>query len=130
MCGIVGVLGSGPVAGSIVDALKCLEYRGYDSAGIAALENGKLTWRRAEGVSYRRHHGQRCRPAPQSGEIGDSGVGEKMTTPLPAAEIGRRRIHSNQPGMQVGHASTNEPSRLKTSRNLVECASDARWCDR
>jgi glutamine---fructose-6-phosphate transaminase (isomerizing) len=49
MCGIVGVLGSGPVAGSIVDALKCLEYRGYDSAGVATLERGKLTRRRAEG---------------------------------------------------------------------------------
>jgi glucosamine--fructose-6-phosphate aminotransferase (isomerizing) len=49
MCGIVGVLGSRPVAGSIVDALKCLEYRGYDSAGVATLESGKLTRRRAAG---------------------------------------------------------------------------------
>ncbi len=49
MCGIVGVLGSGPVAGAIVDALKRLEYRGYDSAGVATLENGKLERRRAEG---------------------------------------------------------------------------------
>ena len=40
MCGIVGILGTGPVAGSIVDALKRLEYRGYDSAGVATLENG------------------------------------------------------------------------------------------
>ncbi|MGO9390066.1 glutamine--fructose-6-phosphate transaminase (isomerizing) [Rhodoblastus sp.] len=49
MCGIVGILGQGPVAGSLVDALKRLEYRGYDSAGIATLENGKLARRRAEG---------------------------------------------------------------------------------
>jgi glutamine---fructose-6-phosphate transaminase (isomerizing) len=49
MCGIVGILGAGPVAGSIVDALKRLEYRGYDSAGVATLENGKLERRRAEG---------------------------------------------------------------------------------
>ena len=49
MCGLVGVLGSGPVVGSIVDALKRLEYRGYDSAGVATLENGKLERRRAEG---------------------------------------------------------------------------------
>ena len=49
MCGIVGILGTGPVAGSIVDALKRLEYRGYDSAGVATLENGKLARRRAEG---------------------------------------------------------------------------------
>ena len=49
MCGIVGVLGRGPVAGSIVDALKRLEYRGYNSAGVATLEGGKLVRRRAEG---------------------------------------------------------------------------------
>jgi glucosamine--fructose-6-phosphate aminotransferase (isomerizing) len=49
MCGIVGVLGSTPVAGFIVESLKRLEYRGYDSAGIATLENGALTRRRAEG---------------------------------------------------------------------------------
>ncbi len=49
MCGIVGVLGRGPVAGPIVDALKRLEYRGYDSAGVATLENGRLERRRAEG---------------------------------------------------------------------------------
>ena len=49
MCGIVGVLGTGPVAGSIVNALKRLEYRGYDFAGVATLENGRLERRRAEG---------------------------------------------------------------------------------
>jgi glutamine---fructose-6-phosphate transaminase (isomerizing) len=49
MCGIVGILGTTPVAPLLVDALKRLEYRGYDSAGIATLENGHLTRRRAEG---------------------------------------------------------------------------------
>jgi glucosamine--fructose-6-phosphate aminotransferase (isomerizing) len=49
MCGIVGILGVKPVAGSILDALKRLEYRGYDSAGVATLENGRLARRRAEG---------------------------------------------------------------------------------
>src|ERR687885_1504308 len=49
MCGIVGILGREPVAGQLVDALKRLEYRGYDSAGVATLENGELTRRRAEG---------------------------------------------------------------------------------
>ncbi len=52
MCGIVGVLGSGPVAGSIVDALKRLEYRGYDSAGVATLENGKLERRRPSASGF------------------------------------------------------------------------------
>jgi len=49
MCGIVGILGREPVAGALVDALKRLEYRGYDSAGVATLEAGQLARRRAEG---------------------------------------------------------------------------------
>jgi glutamine---fructose-6-phosphate transaminase (isomerizing) len=49
MCGIVGIIGREPVAGLLVDALKRLEYRGYDSAGVATLEHGQLVRRRAEG---------------------------------------------------------------------------------
>jgi len=49
MCGIVGILGREPVAVQLVDALKRLEYRGYDSAGVATLEGGRLARRRAEG---------------------------------------------------------------------------------
>ena len=49
MCGIVGILGRGPVADDLVDSLRRLEYRGYDSAGIATLEGGELMRRRAEG---------------------------------------------------------------------------------
>jgi glutamine---fructose-6-phosphate transaminase (isomerizing) len=49
MCGIVGILGKKPVAADIVDALRRLEYRGYDSAGVATIENGKLERVRAEG---------------------------------------------------------------------------------
>jgi glutamine---fructose-6-phosphate transaminase (isomerizing) len=49
MCGIVGMLERRPVAGPILEALKRLEYRGYDSAGVATLENGRLTRVRASG---------------------------------------------------------------------------------
>jgi glucosamine--fructose-6-phosphate aminotransferase (isomerizing) len=49
MCGIVGILGRQPVAEQLVDALRRLEYRGYDSAGVATVENGRLDRRRAEG---------------------------------------------------------------------------------
>ncbi|MBN9022196.1 MAG: glutamine--fructose-6-phosphate aminotransferase, partial [Rhizobiales bacterium] len=49
MCGIVGILGTRPAAPLLLDALKRLEYRGYDSAGVATLEDGHLTRRRAEG---------------------------------------------------------------------------------
>jgi len=49
MCGIVGILGRAPVAEQLVDSLKRLEYRGYDSAGVATLEGDHLERRRAEG---------------------------------------------------------------------------------
>jgi glucosamine--fructose-6-phosphate aminotransferase (isomerizing) len=49
MCGIVGVIGTGPAAPIILGALRRLEYRGYDSAGIATLVNGHIDRRRAEG---------------------------------------------------------------------------------
>ena len=49
MCGIIGILGRAPVAEQLVDSLKRLEYRGYDSAGVATLEGDHLDRRRAEG---------------------------------------------------------------------------------
>ena len=49
MCGIVGVLGTHEVAPTLVEALKRLEYRGYDSAGIATINEGQLDRRRAVG---------------------------------------------------------------------------------
>ncbi len=49
MCGIVGVLGQHEAAPILVEALKRLEYRGYDSAGIATVSDGKLDRRRAVG---------------------------------------------------------------------------------
>jgi len=49
MCGIIGIIGREPAAPQLIEALKRLEYRGYDSAGVATLEHGHLTRRRAEG---------------------------------------------------------------------------------
>ena len=49
MCGIVGILGRQPAAPLLLDALKRLEYRGYDSAGMATLVEGRIERRRAEG---------------------------------------------------------------------------------
>ncbi|MBE1204101.1 glutamine--fructose-6-phosphate transaminase (isomerizing) [Aminobacter carboxidus] len=68
MCGIVGIVGQAPVAPLIVDALKRLEYRGYDSAGVATIENGELARRRAEGklVNLER----RLKAEPLDGNIG------------------------------------------------------------
>jgi glucosamine--fructose-6-phosphate aminotransferase (isomerizing) len=64
----VGILGRGPVAGDILAALRRLEYRGYDSAGIATLENGRLTRRRAEGKL--KNLEARLGAAPLQGAIG------------------------------------------------------------
>ncbi len=49
MCGIIGILGKSQVAPLLFDGLKRLEYRGYDSAGIATLVDGRIERRRAEG---------------------------------------------------------------------------------
>ena len=49
MCGIIGIIGTTPVTPLLVEALKRLEYRGYDSAGVATLVNGHIDRRRAEG---------------------------------------------------------------------------------
>lgn len=49
MCGIIGIVGTTTVADRLVDGLKRLEYRGYDSSGIAVLNSGKLSRARAEG---------------------------------------------------------------------------------
>jgi glucosamine--fructose-6-phosphate aminotransferase (isomerizing) len=68
MCGIVGILGREAVAGQLIDALKRLEYRGYDSAGLATLEGGKLSRRRAEGKLKNLEN--RLRDEPLTGSIG------------------------------------------------------------
>jgi glucosamine--fructose-6-phosphate aminotransferase (isomerizing) len=68
MCGIVGIVGHSPVAPLIVEALKRLEYRGYDSAGVATVEQGKLERRRAEGKLI--NLDRRLRAEPLDGLIG------------------------------------------------------------
>jgi glutamine---fructose-6-phosphate transaminase (isomerizing) len=49
MCGIIGIIGKGQVADRLVDGLKRMEYRGYDSAGVCTVQDGQLIRRRAEG---------------------------------------------------------------------------------
>ncbi|MCQ4629795.1 glutamine--fructose-6-phosphate transaminase (isomerizing) [Shinella sp. CPCC 100929] len=68
MCGIVGIVGNQPVAGRLVDALKRLEYRGYDSAGVATIVDGKLERRRAEGKLFNLE--KRLSEEPLAGTLG------------------------------------------------------------
>ena len=49
MCGIIGIIGKGEVAPLLIEGLRRLEYRGYDSAGVATLVDGRIERRRAEG---------------------------------------------------------------------------------
>lgn len=68
MCGIVGMIGSRQVAPFLLDGLRRLEYRGYDSAGIATVTNGKIERRRAEGKLD--CLADRLRAEPLSGSVG------------------------------------------------------------
>ena len=70
MCGIVGVLGKGPVAELLVDALKRLEYRGYDSTGVATVSDRGIERRRAEGKLRNLESLLAAEPLP-----GDAGIG-------------------------------------------------------
>src|SRR5215469_13162161 len=49
MCGIIGIVGAAPVTGRLIESLKRLEYRGYDSAGVAGVVGGRIERRRAQG---------------------------------------------------------------------------------
>ena len=70
MCGIIGIIGKQPAAPLLLDGLKRLEYRGYDSAGIATLDGGFLHRRRAEGklVNLEKRLGKE----PLDGDVGIS----------------------------------------------------------
>jgi glucosamine--fructose-6-phosphate aminotransferase (isomerizing) len=68
MCGIIGILGRGEVAPLLVEGLRRLEYRGYDSAGIATLADGRIERRRAEGKLDRLV--ERLAQSPVQGRIG------------------------------------------------------------
>jgi glucosamine--fructose-6-phosphate aminotransferase (isomerizing) len=70
MCGIIGIIGKNNVSQGLVEGLKQLEYRGYDSAGIATLHNGSITRQRAEGKLLNLINVLKSAPLP-----GDVGIG-------------------------------------------------------
>ena len=96
MCGIIGIIGKRPVAAELIEGLRRLEYRGYDSAGIATLIDGRIERRRAEGKlanladaartrAGARH--DRHRPHP----LGDARPADREQRPSDRDRPGRRR---------------------------------------
>jgi len=68
MCGIIGILGAEEAAPRLVEGLRRLEYRGYDSAGVATLVNGHIQRRRAEGKLINLN--AKLRESPLAGTVG------------------------------------------------------------
>ncbi len=89
MCGIIGVIGREAVAPRLVEALKRLEYRGYDSAGIAALEGSRLQRRRAAGKIARLEEALARAPLP-----GRTGIGHTRWATHGAPTDGNAHPHA------------------------------------
>ncbi|MGD9918111.1 MAG: glutamine--fructose-6-phosphate transaminase (isomerizing) [Paenirhodobacter sp.] len=92
MCGIIGVLGNHEVAPLLVESLKRLEYRGYDSAGIATVNDGRLDRRRAVGKLVNLSDLLVHQPLP-----GKSGIGHTRWATHGAATEGNAHPHRSGP---------------------------------
>jgi len=90
MCGIIGILGTDGVADELVDGLKRLEYRGYDSAGIATLVDGQIERRRAEGKL--KNLAAEVRRSPLSGR---SGIGHTRWATHGVPNVANAHPHSD-----------------------------------
>ncbi len=90
MCGIVGIAGHDEAAGSILSALKRLEYRGYDSAGIATLVDGHIERRRAPGKLSQLGQVLQSRPLP-----GRTGIGHTRWATHGAPTEGNAHPHAS-----------------------------------
>jgi glucosamine--fructose-6-phosphate aminotransferase (isomerizing) len=88
MCGIVGVIGKAEAAPLLLDGLRRLEYRGYDSAGIATLVNGRIERRRAEGKLVNLAAALAARPLP-----GVTGIGHTRWATHGAPTISNAHPH-------------------------------------
>ena len=107
LCGIVGILGREPVAGQLVDALKRLEYRGYDSAGVATLEQ-----RRADAPARR---GQAAQPRDPAAAASRSTARSASATPAGRPTAGRPRATPIRTPPTASRSCTTASSRISAS---------------
>ncbi|WP_299687266.1 glutamine--fructose-6-phosphate transaminase (isomerizing) [uncultured Tateyamaria sp.] len=109
MCGIVGVLGNHEVAPILVEALKRLEYRGYDSAGIATVNGGRLDRRRAVGKLVNLSDTLVHEPL-----AGKSGIGHTRWATHGAATVGNAHPHHAGPVAVVHNGIIENFRELRT----------------
>ena len=123
MCGIVGVIGARPAAPLLLEALKRLAYRGYDSAGIATLCNGHIERRRAAGKLVNLEAVLSRSPLP-----GTVGVGHTRwathgaPTEGNAHPHGTRRVSVVHNGIIENHANLRDE--LESAGQVFETESD------
>ena len=85
MCGIVGILGNEDVADRLLDGLKRLEYRGYDSSGIATIVDGEIERRRASGKLVNLARELAAHPLPGATGIAAAATAAARSMSVPAA---------------------------------------------
>ncbi|PPB81833.1 glucosamine--fructose-6-phosphate aminotransferase (isomerizing) [Albidovulum inexpectatum] len=121
MCGIVGVLGNHEAAPILVEALKRLEYRGYDSAGIATVNNGRLDRRRAVGKLVNLSDLLVHEPLP-----GKVGIGHTRWATHGAATLGNAHPHVSGPVAVVhnGIIENFRELREELATNGLRCETD------
>jgi glucosamine--fructose-6-phosphate aminotransferase (isomerizing) len=114
MCGIVGILGKENVAGTILESLRRLEYRGYDSAGIATIVDGVIERRRAEGKLS--NLSKELKAAPLSGIVG---IGHTRWATHGAPTLGNAHPHATD------HVAVVHNGIIENFRELKAELSDA-----
>ena len=88
MCGIIGIVGSSEATPRLMDGLRRLEYRGYDSAGICTIVDGKLERRRAEGKLDNLQRALEAEPLP-----GTTGIAHTRWATHGAPTVGNAHPH-------------------------------------
>ena len=114
MCGIVGILGKDNVAETILESLRRLEYRGYDSAGIATIVNGGIERRRAEGKLSNLSKELSQHPLP-----GIVGIGHTRWATHGAPTVGNAHPHATDRSLSRQTTSPRSPACMEAARPWI-----------